>query len=164
MVENTPPSPLGLNLAYVFSITLRLAPPRLFGGSDRGPARAAVGIAGGIVAGPRLAGRVLPVCGGEWAYLGPGPRIRFDARYMIEAEDGATILIENLGLRWSSPEVEARLRSGEIVPPDDYYMVASPRFEVAEGPHDWLNRTVIVGRGQRIEGGNRIDYYAVENG
>lgn len=44
---------------------------------------------------------------------------------------------------------------------DAYYMRTSPRFEVAEGPHDWLAKHVFVGRGEKTPEGNKIHYFMV---
>lgn len=152
----------GLTLRPAFAVSLKLGRPVLGGLADGGPARAVISIDGGEVAGPRLSG-VVRAGGSEWARLGPGPRVAFDARYVVATPEGVSIFVENSGYRWSSPDVEARLRSGEAVSPDAYYMVAAPRFDVAAGPYDWLTRTVIVGRGERLAGGNRITFYTVEN-
>ena len=47
------------------------------------------------------------------------------------------------------------------MPHGEYYMRVSPRFDVAAGPHDWLNRHVFVGVAEKIPGANRIHYFQV---
>jgi hypothetical protein len=43
----------------------------------------------------------------------------------------------------------------------EYYLRASPSFEVETGRHDWLMRHVFVGVGERRADGNCIRYYSV---
>jgi hypothetical protein len=49
----------------------------------------------------------------------------------------------------------------EPVRPDEYYMRVSPKFDAAEGPHEWLGRHVFVGVAEKIPGANRIHYFIV---
>lgn len=46
----------------------------------------------------------------------------------------------------------------------EWYARTDPRFEVVEGPHDWLNRTLFVGDLHRPSRPNHvvIDVYSVE--
>jgi len=88
--------------------------------------------------------------------------VELNAHYMIRADDGALIYIRNLGYVHGLLE-----RPGhDPVPP---YFRCTPYFRAPDGSHDWLNRTVIVGRGVRRpagEGSSEPDhslfrYYAV---
>jgi hypothetical protein len=44
---------------------------------------------------------------------------------------------------------------------EEYYMRVTPRFEVAAGQHEWLNRHVFVGVAEKTPGANRIHYFQV---
>jgi hypothetical protein len=147
-------------LAFAFSIRVEVAPPVEQGEID-GARRRFIPITGGTVSGPRLNGVVLPG-GGDWQGIHPGGLAAILARYALKAEDGTVIGIENPGVRVASPEVTEQLAKGEPVEPGAYYFRSTPMFTVADGPHEWLRRTVFVGRGIRRPDHVVIDVYAVE--
>ena len=126
-----------------------------------GATRAAVYAASGKIEGPRLNGRVVPMSGGDFPLIRPNGVIDFDARYLLEADDGAIIYMQNRGYRWGTPEVMQRLSRNEPVQPHEYYMRASPKFEAPEGPHEWLGRHVFVGVAEKLPGANRIHYFVL---
>ncbi|PZU10951.1 DUF3237 domain-containing protein [Sphingomonas sp.] len=148
-------------LEHAFSIEIRLQPSMRVEPNPIGASRVAVYIEEGIIDGPLLRGRVLPMTGGDWALLRPDGTIDFDARYMLELEDGSIVYMQNRGYRWASEEAMAKQARREDVPFEDYYMRVSPKFEVRTGPHDWLTRHVFVGVGEKIPTGNRIHYFVV---
>lgn len=115
----------------------------------------------GDFAGPHVRSRVTPTIGADWALLRPDGVIDFDAPYMFETDDGTLIYIQNRGCRWGTTASMAALRERQEVADDAYYMRTSPRFEVAEGPHDWLAKHVFVGRGEKAPEGNNIHYFMV---
>jgi hypothetical protein len=102
---------------------------------------------GGTVTGPRLNGRIVNYSGADWPLVRPDGVVELNAHYMIEADDGARIYIRNLGY------VHGPLRSssqGPNEPPSiPAYFRCTPYFRAPQGPHEWLNRTVIIGIGQR---------------
>lgn len=150
-------------LQFAFRILLRFDPgPRLrFEPAYRVGKRGYVAVEGGDVTGPRLSGRVLPRSGGDWPWFSPGGLVDFEAHYQLEASDGTPIYIHNRGIAWSAPQVLARIEAGEPVAPQETYCRVTPRFEAPEGPHEWLNRTVFVGKGERRGAHSVFDYYAV---
>jgi hypothetical protein len=54
---------------------------------------------------------VIPMSGGDFPLVRPNGVIDFDARYLLEADDGGIIYMQNRGYRWGSPEVMQRLSS-----------------------------------------------------
>lgn len=148
-------------LEHAFSISLELTGLRWVEPTALGDKRGAVFAAAGKIEGPRLNGRVIPMSGGDYPLVRPNGVIDFDARYLLEAEDGATIYMQNRGYRWGSAEVMERLRRNEPVQPHEYYMRVSPKFDAPEGPHEWMNRHVFVGVAEKIPGANRIHYFVV---
>jgi hypothetical protein len=86
---------------------------------------------------------------------------------MIKAEDGALIYIRNLG--YVHGPLRAPGQAPEEMPAIGPYFRCTPYFRAPVGAHDWLNRTVIVGVGQRRPKTNPDDppdhslfrYYAV---
>jgi hypothetical protein len=149
---------------FAFAVTLRLKKPRLdLGRLPVGGRRLGVQIESGHFEGPRLRGTVVPG-GGEWPHVRDDDVFCFDARYHLRTDDGTIILLHNRGYRHATPEVMERLwalRPGDTVDPSEYYFRATPTFEVAPGPHDWLARHVFVGLGERTETGNCIRYFKV---
>jgi hypothetical protein len=107
-------------------------------------------ITGGTVAGPRLNGVVLPG-GGDWSTT-RGGTTELDARYLLQADDGAVIDIVNVGFWRATPEVDARVEAGEDLPETEYYYRTSPVFRTDAPAHRRLAESVFVGLA-RGEGG-----------
>lgn len=154
-------------LEFAFKISLTFGGIQNIHDMPSGAGRGAVYIASGTVSGPRLNGRVLPGSGGDWALFRPDNTLATDARYMLEADDGTLILMHNRGFLWGrTPDVLPRIqdwmfRNGPPVDSAEFYLRASPSFEVETGPHDWLTRHIFVGIGERQADGNSISYYAL---
>jgi hypothetical protein len=103
MTQNHPFLP---RLEHAFTISIDLSRPYWITPLARGDTRAAIFAAQGVIEGPRLQGRVVPMSGGDYPLSRPNGVIDFDARYLLEAEDGAIIYLENRGFRWArSPEI-----------------------------------------------------------
>jgi hypothetical protein len=119
---------------------------------DLGPTQAGhrriVPIAGGLVSGPKLQGRVLPGSA-DWQILRPDGTADLDARYTLQSEDGALIYVVNRGVRHGPAETLARLNRGEPVDPASYYFRSSASFETSAPQHGWLTRAVLIGVGER---------------
>jgi hypothetical protein len=150
-------------LSFAFRIVLDFEPgPRLrFEPAFQAGRRGFVAVQGGSITGPRLNGRVVSHSGGDWPRLWHSGLVEFEAHYMLEADDGTPIYIHNRGLAYAAPAVQARLEAGEPVSAEETYCRVTPRFEVPAGPHDWLVRTLLVGKGERRGAQSVFDYYAV---
>ena len=109
--------------------------------------------AGGVIEGPRLNGRIVPLSGADHATVRAEGIVDFNAHYLMQANDGTYIYIVNRGYLEPSP--------GGGQP---RYFVCTPQFKVPIGPHDWLTRTVIVGSGERHSNPDHtiFRYYAVK--
>jgi hypothetical protein len=138
----TPPE-----LRFAFEIEVEVSSPLDLGVTQAGHRRI-VPIAGGLVSGPKLQGRVLPV-GADWQILRPDGTADLDARYTIQADDGGLIYVVNSGVRHGPADVLARLNRGERVDPVSYYFRSSASFETSAPQHAWLTRAVVVGVGER---------------
>lgn len=123
--------------------------------------RRIIPILGGTVEGARFRGLVLPG-GADWQTirLSDGTAQIF-ARYTLQHEDGSIIGVTNPGVRRGPPDVMARLAAGERVDPSSYYFRATPQFEVAPGPHQWLAENVFVCVGKRWPDAVEIDVHRV---
>ena len=123
--------------------------------------RRVIGIVGGTVNGPKLAGRILPG-GADWQIIRSDGAVDIKARYTIETPTGGLIMVTSEGLRHCPPEVMAKLARGDNVDPAHYYFRTLMRFETADPSVDWLNRILALAKGQREPRAVRLDVYEVE--
>ena len=121
----------------------------------------AIGILGGKVSGPKLNGRILPG-GADWQIIRSDGAADKKARYTIETEAGALIMVTSEGLRHGPPDVMEKLTRGDNVDPRHYYFRTVMRFETSDTAVDWLNRILAIARGQRKPCAVRLDVYEVE--
>lgn len=149
-----------VHLEPLFRVEVTLAAPQELGPAPLGQRRI-IPITGGRFHGARLSGRILPG-GADWQIVRGDGVAELDARYTLEAEDGALIYVRNHGLRHASAEVLARLARGEDLDPALYYMRTTPRFETGAAQHAWLNRIVCVGSGARRPAAVEIDFFEVK--
>ena len=73
-----------------------------------------------------------------------------------EAREGMVVTTNS-----NRAETARKMEALEPVEPDAYYMRLAPTFDTPIGPHDWLTRTVIVGRAERQADHSIFDYFAV---
>ena len=143
----------------IFQIRADLAAINDLGRTPYGQRRI-VDILGGTVEGARLNGRILPG-GADWQIIRNDGAADIQARYTIETEAGARILVSSEGLRHGPAEVLDRLARGEHVDPSLYYFRTAMRFETSDPSADWLNRILAVARGQRQARSVQLDVYEV---
>jgi hypothetical protein len=154
-------------LEFAFEVRLRFTRVQMIEGMPSGANRGAVYLDSGEFSGPRLRGKAVPNSGGDYALFRPDDTAAFDARYMLEEDDGTLILVRNRGYLWGyGDDTMRRLREmafagGPTVNASEYYLRAFPSFEVPSGKHDWLTRHVFVGVGERKSDGNLIRYFAL---
>jgi len=122
--------------------------------------RRIINILGGPVEGPRLNGRILPG-GADWQIIRTDGVADLKARYTIETDKGARILVAADGMRHGPPDVIAAIARGEPVDPSLYYFRTAMRFETADPAVAWLNKIIAIGRGIREARLVRIDVHEV---
>lgn len=155
------------HLEFAMEVRLRFTRVQAIPDTPTGGMRTAVYVDSGEFEGPRLKGKAVPNSGGDYAYFRPDDVAMFDARYMLEEEDGTLILLHNKGFLWGRhDDTMQKLRNwafqgGEPVSHAEYYLRAAPTFEVSKGKHDWLTKHVFIGVGERLPDGNRVRYYAL---
>jgi len=142
----------------IFRAHVEVGDPRAFGKTPYGERRV-IDILGGRVEGPKLNGRILP--GADWQIICPDGTADLTARYGIETDAGARILVRSDGMRHGPPEVLAALARGEPVDPARYYFRTVLRFEASDPAVDWLNRIIAIGRGAREKNAVRLDVFEV---
>lgn len=147
-------------LRFLCRYEARLDPQTQPIGRVLGGMRNTVLIAGGSVEGERLRGEVLPG-GGDWALIDDTGTLHLDVRATFRTHDGALIHVTYPGmLRPYSPDLRARLDSGEMKPEDLYFRIA-PRFETGAPAYAWLNSMLAIGSGMLVQGGVAYDIFEV---
>ena len=144
----------------IFTIHAELAGIVNLGRTPYGERRV-IDILGGSVRGAKLNGRILPG-GADWQLVRGDGAADIQARYTIETDAGARVLVSSDGLRHGPPAVMERLARGDNVDPAQYYFRTVMRFETADPSVDWLNRILALARGQREARAVRLDVYEVE--
>jgi Protein of unknown function (DUF3237) len=142
---------VSLKLEHVFDVRIDFLERRLFGPLPGGATQGYTSVKSGRVEGPRLNGRVVEASGADWATVRSDGVVELNAHYLLEADDGTLIYIRNLGYVYAAQ------------PPRPAYFRCTPYFRAPQGPHEWLNRTVIVGGGERRTNPDHslFRYYAV---
>jgi hypothetical protein len=141
-------------LEHVFDIEVLFGEDRtIFGPLPGGGSQGYTPAIGGTIAGPRLSGKVVANSGADYALVRDDGTIELQAHYLLEADDGTLIYIQNRGYL-------VRAAVGAAQPS---YFRLTPYFRAPQGPHDWLTRTVIVGGGERRSDPDRslFRYYAL---
>jgi uncharacterized protein DUF3237 len=173
-IEPTPPAlKFAFRVRLFFKERIRFQPTTPNGG------RVYVPPAGGDITGPMLQGKVVPYSGADWARRHLDGAAELNAHYMLEASDGAPIYVHNRGFLYGR-DADGRPTLGDAAQEnqkeanpdgttrwriaDDTYFICIPAFDAPVGPHDWLTRNVIIGRGRRIPAPDHtvFDYYIAD--
>ena len=153
---------LKTRLEHVFDATIEFGEDRtIFGPLPGGGHQGFTPPLKGVISGPKLQGTVVPRSGADYALVRDDGVIELKAHYLLKADDGTLIYIENRGYLVRAPEGEGKPNDQGLAQPS--YFKFAPTFRVPEGPHDWLARTVIVGSGERRTDPDHsiFRYYAV---
>jgi hypothetical protein len=148
-----------ITLEHVFDLSVAVASPFELGEIGLGERRI-IAIDGGLASGPRLKGRILSG-GADFQIIRPNGLTELHARYVIEADDGALIYLENNGIRFGSLEDIARLKRGEPVPPERIYFKAVPRFETSAPAYRWMMEAIFLCTGIRKPASVELSVYRV---
>ncbi|MFB7588019.1 DUF3237 domain-containing protein [Streptomyces sp. NPDC056169] len=146
-------------LDFAFEVRAFLA-PSLHIGHGAGEITEYVPITGGTVDGPRLRGTVL-AGGGDWCDRRGGV-YQLDARYLLQADDGAVIDITNRGYyHEDDPTAPAQYDGALQVSEAGVYYRTSPVFRTAAPAHLWLARTLFIGLARGDDSEVAIRFYSV---
>lgn len=146
-------------LEHTADLVVHIAPPIEIG-RIAGNLRRMIPILEGQVTGPRLRGRVLPG-GADYQMMRSDGITDLHARYVIEAEDGSLIYVENNGIRCGPPELMEKLRRGEPVDPALIYFRSTPRFETAAPAYEWMMRSLFLCAGARFPDRVELRFFRV---
>jgi hypothetical protein len=134
-------------LEFVFETRVEFRPERCsFGPLPDGGMQGYTPCSAGTVYGPRLTGRVVPDSGADFATIRGDGVIVINSHYLLEADDGTKIYINNRGYLVPDRSEHPTLIEGT---PQPRYFRFTPTFVVPEGKHDWLGRSLIIGGGHR---------------
>lgn len=139
--------PIPMNLEHICDVAVVVAKPFEIGDVGTGERRI-IDIQGGVLKGPRFNGKVLPG-GADFQIIRPNGFTILEARYAIQAEDGALVYVENNGVRFGAPDVMAKIKRGEPVDPAQVYFKSVIRFETAAPQYRWMMESMFVCSGQR---------------
>jgi hypothetical protein len=156
------PDFLKARLQHAFDVTVFFGKERaVFGPLPGGASQGYTPPIKGVIEGPMLNGTVVPRSGADYATVRPDGVIELNAHYLLKADDGTLIYIQNTGYLVRAPEGKGKPNEQGV--PQPAYFKFTPKFRVPEGPHDWLARTVIVGSGERRTDPDHsvFRYYAV---
>jgi Protein of unknown function (DUF3237). len=148
-----------IHAELAFEAVMEVGPIQKTGTTPKG-VRIMIPILGGRISGPNIEGIILPG-GADWQQIRNDGVAEIEARHSIKTTDGTMIYMVNKGYRHGPKEVMSRLAAGETVSPEDYYFRTTPFFEVEGGRYDWLNRTLMVGKGERAKDSVRIRFYEI---
>ncbi|KAF3006895.1 hypothetical protein E8E13_011109 [Curvularia kusanoi] len=124
----SPPSPPTMTLLY--RMEAKLGDRFSLGPVPTGQERIVIPIVGGTFSGPKLSGTVLSL-GADWRLTDAQGKIRPDARYNIQTDDGSFISVNTEGVPSAAGDGRTVLRG---------------RFETStQGKYAWLNDVVAVG-------------------
>jgi hypothetical protein len=139
---------LEIQLIHVFDVRIDFHQRIVFDPMEGGGRQAYTSVKSGEVRGPRLNGKVLDYSGADWPVVRGDGVVELNAHYVLQADDGAHIYIRNLGYVYGPRKPEEVARAAVNTGERGYFR-CTPYFRAPSGPHDWLNRTVIIGAGER---------------
>ena len=148
-----------LETKYVFTITARIGEVTIAGETGHG-VRRIIPILGGEVRGERVNGKVCAF-GADFQIIRPNELIDLEARYAFETDDGATVYVENKGIRFGPVELLQKLKRGEAVDPKLIYFRTVPKFETGSEKYRWLMQHIFIASAARHADRVVIDVHQV---
>jgi hypothetical protein len=148
-----------LRTKYVFTITARLGEVTTAGDIGHG-VRRIIPIIGGEVRGEKVNGKVLAF-GADFQIVRPNELIELEAKYALESDDGATVYVENKGIRFGPIDLLQKLKRGEPVDPKLIYFRTVPKFETGHANYRWLMENLFVASAARHAARVVIDVHQV---
>jgi uncharacterized protein DUF3237 len=151
--------PVAARLEPVFNLHLQLGKPTDVG--QIGPAgnRRVVPVAGGMLEGPGLKGKIMP--GADYQIIHPDGLVEIDAHYVVQMDNGDSIYITNRGMRHGPADVLKRLNAGENVDQSLIYFRTVISVETAAPDLQKLARSILVSAGERLPNEAVLHVYRV---
>src|SRR6266702_3652897 len=136
-----------LQTRYAFTITARIVEVVSAGETGHG-VRRIIPILGGEVRGPDVNGKVCAF-GADFQIIRANELIELEAKYAFETDDGATVYVENRGMRFGPVDLLQKLKRGEPVDPKLIYFRTVPKFETGHEKYRWLMQHIFVASAAR---------------
>ena len=153
-----------LHIRYVFTITALIGDVTTAGETGCG-VRRIIPVIGGEVKGEGLDGKAIQGkvlgFGADFQIIRPNELIELEAKYAFETDDGATVYVENRGIRFGPLELLQQLKRGEPVDPKLIYFRTHPRFETGHEKYRWLMQHIFIGSAARHADRVIIDVHVV---
>lgn len=137
------------SLTLIARLNVTITAPLMIGRSAEG-VREIIPISGGTVDGPLLHGSVIPG-GADWCLTHGDGVAEVWARYAMRTHAGEIISITNHGFARANGD-------------GSYGGRTAPRFEVGDGPLEWLRRSMFIGTLHAHASGEQVDlaFYRVD--
>lgn len=142
----------------IFNILIDVDKPIVVGQDEIVGRRQLIPIHSGKVTGNDFNGKVLPG-GVDSQIIRPDGKCELSARYAIVLDDGATIYIENNGIRTVPQEYVEAVKKGEFVDPNVYYFRTIPTFEVYDPKYKWLTEYSFFCSAKRLPKNVLLTFY-----
>jgi len=130
-----------VTLQFAFRIDAEVEPEQVTA-TSRGD-RLFQRIVGGTISGPLLNGTVHPRSGGEFGLGRSDGAIELNTHFMARTEHGEMLYVTHAGIRRDA---------------DGYLRFAAYFDAEGDGPHAWLNDTLVAGSGKRAPDGRGITF------
>ena len=148
-----------LKTRYVFTLTVHIGDVTTAGETGHG-VRRIIPITGGTVKGEGINGKICAF-GADFQVIRPNELIELEAKYAFETDDGATVYVENRGIRFGRVELLQKLKRGEPVDPKLIYFRTVPKFETGAANYRWLMQHIFVASAARHADRVVIDVHQV---
>ena len=148
-----------LRTRYAFTITAQVGAVTTAGDIGHG-VRRIIPIVGGEVKGEKVNGWVL-AGGADFQIIRPNELIELEAKYAFETDDGATVYVENKGIRFGPVDLLLKLKRGEPVDPKLIYFRTVPKFETGHEKYRWLMQHIFIASAARHADRVVIDVHMV---
>lgn len=149
-----------IDCVEVFRILIVVDKPILVGQDDIVGRRQLIPILSGEVTGLGFKGTVLPG-GVDSQVIRPDGKCELSARYAIKLNDGATIYIENNGLRTVPSKYTEDVKAGKFVDPSVYYFRTIPILETYSEKYKWMMNNIFVCYATRLPENVLLTFYKI---
>ncbi len=148
-------------LKKMFTVKVGVSTPIVVGQDDQVGRRQLIPIEGGTVEGEGFSGKELPG-GVDSQIIRPNGRCDLSARYGILLDNGASMYIENNGLRAVPAEYAETVVNGGFIDPSLYYFCTKPEIEVYDERLRWMLERIFLCSATRLPDQVQIDFYMLE--
>jgi hypothetical protein len=143
----------------LFLVTATVAAPVECMGA-LGVTRRIIPVLGGRFEGDRLSGILLPG-GTDVQRARPDGVVELNIRVILQTDEGDCVFFNGSGIRYATPEITARLATGENLDPSEYYFREAITFETAVPRLAWLNSLIAIGTGRRSIDAVELEVYSI---